>query len=518
MKTIPLLITFIASLMLVSHQAFGFGVGADNFANATPVSGTLNYSDETNILTATEEFDEPNHRPTGSANLGHTVWWSFTPSDDGYCTIDTQRTLTAYNGTTNTTVAVYTGTVLSSLTRVAASSSAPLNYNTLNTMLGQVRFFAIKNTTYKIAVDGSFSIGIDQYNVVLQVRHLPLKKVAYTSLVTLTQAYNQMGMINVNTTATGGLTGKLTLGLKTFSFAGFFNLEGRFSTTFIPKGTKITTPITLNIDGVYNPTFHLIALGETMPESQLVEKRVYSSAALNTLTGTYTASSVTLPFAPPQIATTSQAVLTLKIKPTGQVTAVGFAQDGSAFTASGNIHYAFSTVSNAIILYKALNKGMTEVVFITDVIESGATDILDNGIGVFYREPSAGPLYPAGLNYNFRIIGATYTKPLANSRPYGFLNPNGNGFFRIPTSAEVMGGIQEALNLDTKNKFTFATATPPPVLKLNPATGLLTGSMILPNGAKSTIKGVLHLDTGAPVIKGFATGTAEHHGVTISDL
>lgn len=512
MKIAFLLIVFIAGIMFPSHQAFGFGAGADNFGNATPVTGESNYSDPTDLLNNSLENNEPVHSPVGAFNLGRTAWWSFTPTDDGYCTIDTQKSIATYHGVSNTVVAVYTGTNLNALTRIVSSNKAPTSPTTYSTALAQVRFFALKNTTYRIVVDGSFSLGNDQNYAILQVRHLPLRKTAYTSLVTLDTTIKQMGLVNVNTTDTGSISGKLTLGLKTFSFAGAFNIEGRFFFTFIPKGTKITTPVTIVVDGVYNPSFQLLVFGENMQSAALVEKRVFTSTAPSTLTGTYTAATNPDPTA------SGSAFLTFKIKPNGLVTAVGFAQDGSPFTASSSIHYPFQTITNGIILYKSMDKGKSEMALITDVIESGATDIMDNGVGIFHREPGPSALYPAGLDFSFTIKGATYTKPVTNTRPYGFLNPNGDGFFRIPNSAEVVGGIDEAVNLTTKNKFTFANAAPAPVLKLNPGTGLLTGTMVLPNGAKSTIKGILHLSGGVPVIKGFATGTAEHHGLTISNL
>ncbi|MEZ4630634.1 MAG: hypothetical protein R2880_08000 [Deinococcales bacterium] len=110
----------------------------DDFVAAAQLSGLSGQSSGNN-LNASKESGEPNH--AGNSG-GASVWWSWTAPDNGVVTIDT-------NGSNfDTTLGVYTGSGVDSLTEVASDDDAGDDTQSL------VSFDAVSGTTYQIAVDG----------------------------------------------------------------------------------------------------------------------------------------------------------------------------------------------------------------------------------------------------------------------------------------------------------------------------------------------------------------------------
>jgi hypothetical protein len=88
---------------------------------------------------ATKEAEEPAHAGTAASR---SVWWQFTPLSDGTLTLNT------VGSTFDTTLAVYTGTTVSALTKIAANDDLSGNpWSGLSVAL-------TRSTTYHIAVDG----------------------------------------------------------------------------------------------------------------------------------------------------------------------------------------------------------------------------------------------------------------------------------------------------------------------------------------------------------------------------
>jgi hypothetical protein len=115
----------------------------DNFANATPISGTaVNLAAQTNV-DATLETGEPNHDPSNFA--GASVWYSWTPAATQTARVDT------CTSNFETVLAVYKGSAVNALTFVARNhSSGACGGNSRS----KTSFKAIAGTPYKIAVAG----------------------------------------------------------------------------------------------------------------------------------------------------------------------------------------------------------------------------------------------------------------------------------------------------------------------------------------------------------------------------
>jgi hypothetical protein len=111
----------------------------DYFTNRTTLVGTNLSLLATNTY-ATKESGEPNH--AGNPG-GHSLWWSWTAPADGTVTINTD------GSDFNTLLAVYTGSVVSNLVKIAANDDE--NSRSFNSA---VSFQAVAGTQYQIAVDG----------------------------------------------------------------------------------------------------------------------------------------------------------------------------------------------------------------------------------------------------------------------------------------------------------------------------------------------------------------------------
>jgi hypothetical protein len=125
---ITLALTFTASM----------GPPNDNFASRIALSGASVATFGSNIG-ATRETGEPYHWETTG---GKSVWWSWTAPKSGTVTIFTGGSIF------DTILAVYTGSSVSALSRVANNDDYAGNYNS------QVTFTATSGVTYQIAVDG----------------------------------------------------------------------------------------------------------------------------------------------------------------------------------------------------------------------------------------------------------------------------------------------------------------------------------------------------------------------------
>jgi len=129
--------------LLVVPGAAALSPVNDDFANATPLSGDEGSQAGTTI-DATAETGEPNHAglpPHAS------VWYSWTPADDGLATFDT------CTASFDTRLAVYTGSALADLTEVASSDDS--DACGIGSLQSSVSFIAEKGVVYSIAVDGS---------------------------------------------------------------------------------------------------------------------------------------------------------------------------------------------------------------------------------------------------------------------------------------------------------------------------------------------------------------------------
>jgi hypothetical protein len=130
----------------------------DDFAAAKTLSGFPVSTSGTTLL-ATKQTGEPNH--AGNPG-GQSVWYSWTAPASGPIVVSTCSYL---ESGPDTLLGVYTGTELGNLAEVASNDDSP---KACGESGSAVSFQAVKNTIYKIAVDGKsgaqgiFSLGIEE--------------------------------------------------------------------------------------------------------------------------------------------------------------------------------------------------------------------------------------------------------------------------------------------------------------------------------------------------------------------
>lgn len=129
------------------------GVANNAFASAGVLSGTSVSASGSNVG-ATREAGEPIHPDSGG---GASVWWAWTAPGAGSVTITTA------GSSFDTILAVYTGTSLSALTRIAYDDDSGPG------VTSQVTFNAVSGQTYRIMVDG---YGGDVGSIALQLTQI----------------------------------------------------------------------------------------------------------------------------------------------------------------------------------------------------------------------------------------------------------------------------------------------------------------------------------------------------------
>jgi Ca2+-binding RTX toxin-like protein len=134
----------------------------NNFADSILLVGSSLSTTGTNVG-ATGETGEPNHgSSSNTAGNLDSVWWTWTAPNSGEVTIDT------FGSDFDTTLGVYTGSAVNSLTEIASNDDGFGFFGP-----SEVTFNAVAGQTYQIAVDGfSSSQGAIDLNI-----NLPLNQV-----------------------------------------------------------------------------------------------------------------------------------------------------------------------------------------------------------------------------------------------------------------------------------------------------------------------------------------------------
>ncbi len=497
--------------------------GNNNWASAPHISqdpdaSGSDISATTSILAFNDENGEPGHAPNSTNGAEKTAWWRWTAPADGYCTVDTLRTAERENNVNDTVIAVYTGVAVNNLTLVGSNDNHSGLVNPVP-YLSSFTFLAKKDTLYHIAVDARTvdDVNATHFNVVMQIRLLKLAKTSRATVFYVEPTSAGMGMITLDTTTTGSLSGKLSLGAKVYPFKGFFTSNGKFQAVIPQKGPGNipATPITLSLDGTGDGAFDLERGNGKFSVGFLPEKLVFTAQDPNPTTGIYPCY---MDHGSPA-GFGGEGVFIITIKSTGAVTGVGNTLDGIPVSWSTAIYKRTEANYAEIPAYKSLLGGKAALLLGPQLNEGGPVDTINIGGSIYIRSPNISPtFYKDGLLFEFDLRGSTYTKPAADKRALFFLdNNNGNGTLTVTKSGtELTNTLVDNVNLSTKNKFIFASTVNKASLTINTTNGLITGSITEPGGKKRTIKAVLTYTNGEPSVHGYATGATRNIPVTLT--
>lgn len=490
--------------------------GANNFADAQELIGVEADSFVGDISGYFLEGGEPLHRPDNLPSAGHSAWWKWTAPASGFVTINTFRTANTDNPVKRTTVGIYTGNAVNALTPVAKSSYA-LNPNTGEYIQHpRVTFYATIGQTYHIAVDGTDAGAVGAANciVVIELRLLVPGSATHLGAINFGATDPAVkGIVKATRNSKGAYSATVTLNGKTYRFSGGMSADG-FAQLSVPQAASPTPapPLLVELDfsgrgevAVFN------SVNEASTFSFLPVAK-FNQVVLNTLEGKFTHNLY------PSGDADSAGYGTLSISRSGSVRGVMVLPDGVKIPWSSPL--CDDTGSFRAFAYKATfgQKGFAVTTF--SFAEGGVQDLLTVD-GSYFRPAGAtnALFYAFGLDIpTLYGEGETYLAPGLGERALGFLDgTNGVGKLRIfSTLAEnIPNDVDEPLTIGVTNIVTFTDpVTNRPKLKINPKTGLITGTINLPGAPKRKIQAVLYRN-GTPLVAGFATGASQNVGLTI---
>ncbi|MEQ1751690.1 MAG: hypothetical protein ABL974_19875 [Prosthecobacter sp.] len=499
-QTTKTLLSLLALVLVGVPQARAL---SDGFANATVITESNTDIGTVDLMSYTSEAGEPGHRKGGVAGALKSAWWRWTAPANGFCTADTIIE-NDDQFIRDTIVAVYTGATLNALALVAENGNHDLTPSYGADRAASATFYATQGTTYHIAVDGYNPSAVNANNskVRLRLRHL----LAVTENRIGAFGYGGepgiYGTVTLSKTAGHAFTAKLMLAGKTYPFSGVFSLDGYFVTSFerkVPVGATPLPPLTLMLDGAQNGGFSIVSTISGNTGSSFSTVKRFTVAQPNTMKGLYSA------------VINQSGTLSLTASVTGAVTGVAVLPDGTKATIGSSLCFAYDAMSSHVPFATALHTNAGFFTGYLKITEAGAVDTLTDDFSAYFRPAKAGALfYPAGLNLYTGIIGSTYVPPLTGTRALGFLDGSvGAGKLSIAMQGtEITPAITENLTLGTTNLFKFTNALPrKPVLTLNKANGLVTGSILDQAGKPRTLTGVLYRDGATVKLRGQLTGS-----------
>ncbi len=478
------------------------GPGSDTFATARVISSSRDTSDPTNITNYTTEAGESVYGSPGA--MGKTAWWKWTASEDGFCTVDTKQTLYAANPLRDTMLAVYTGTAVNNLNPIGTG-----NYSSdygAEWLHASVSFYAIKGNTYHFAADiwGGNPPTATAYNIVLELRHIPRRaSMRHTNWNAAFSELN-MGTLTMNLTATGSYSAKLVIFKTAYAVKGIIGVDGQGSFSVQPKGPPgaVIAPVTVEFDLAGPGRFQVYSNQHISSNYSFPERQTFTGP--NPMAAYYTAyiSSVFQP----------NGFLSFTVKPNGTVIGRGCNLDGAAFTFSTYLYHNPSAPIYYMPVYAVTAGGKSVFSMRSRLISVNGNYRVQEDIALSVRAPATKPtdvFYNAGFSTDCNVFGAVYSKPVGRQRPMNYLAAtNGYAEIRLPDFMGTYGGdISEYLTWSDTNKLTFSSKLRKPALTINPTTGLLTGSILIPPGnKKQIIKGILAINDGLQHVRGFITG------------
>lgn len=487
--------TLAFALMLASTRLFAqFAPGTDQFAAAPVITFITGSSEPTDLTSFGFEPSEPVHH-SGVGGPHQTAWWRWTATFPGFCTLDTLLSAVLPNDAKNTAIAVYTGTSLGSLVPVVR------NDNALDSGLSKVTFFAQPGVTYSIAVDCTpESTGA----VCLRLRQLVLVDGEWSGVLQPAPDSGAFpGAIDIKSTRAGLLTGSLSLGGKKYPFKGAWGLDGYFRTTFpqlAKTGMPTAPPIDLLIDGAETAIGLLVRVNDRnegisgpaprvstfTPQQPAAERGTYNLTILDT----------------PGIGAGG---LRFSISPTGRLKGAGFLGDGQTVLFSSRLTepFLFDAVPQAGLHIPLFAGGG----FLNGYLCCTPSDARSAQMNYRRAANASSSFYTTGFQMSVNAYGSLYTRPAPQQRVLGLLDPSGGGKLHAGSTLGEVTEFTEALTLGANNKIAFGNSSfRRPKIKIDPATGLITGSFIEPTGTARKLRGIVARVGPEAVAFGYYTG------------
>jgi hypothetical protein len=282
------------------------------------------------------------------------------------------------------------------------------------------------------------------------------------------------GYFTVRTTPQGHYTGKVIYAGESYSFSGNLTRSTNVATaSFTRGGLKVSFWLVSADAGqlqgqVTGPGWS----AELVAFRQATTKSVPAAA---TLRGSYT-----LIIPPSTNGPAGYGFGTLKADAAGNVRWAGTLGDGTKVTQG-----SFFSSGGLWGLYASLYGGRGSALGWLQLSSGSGTNL--SGQCLWVKPAGLGPrYYPKGFTNDVQALGSAYVRPHS-----GAVLPLNNGVGTLTFSgAGLSGEVAKSLTVDRHNRVT-SSDSPAPSLKLNPATGLFSGSVWLPSLGKVSFQGAV---------------------------
>jgi hypothetical protein len=486
----------------------------DNFASAASLG--IGSSSAVDNTYATAQPGEPVHFTYGgSLRPSHSLWWKFVPTFNGYVQFDT------VGSNYDTVLSVYTGTVLTSLTRVAQNNDPDVQPPVTTSIL---RIPVTKGVTYHIAVDGltSGAVGSTILNITTIRINTPR---TYQTVLKESYVKDDDGLLSFTTTATSLVTGKVVAGGRTFAFTGAVSVDGRLVASIDRSGEQpVVMDLTVGTETsgtVYGPATGTVQMGDTTINVTAYPAGLYTTAAPCPRAGHYD-------YAVTATGAVGYGVASVTVGTTGTCTGSGTLGDGTPFVFSapllddsggedGDIGTG-GTYCYHVPLY-SLQGQMTGIA----TFDASTTPVSVGGMILWFRPaPKTGVAFlPQGIfGSEVTTFGNLYLPPAATHRVDDAFPASGACTLSI--SDVDFPALTKSLVLSNANAFAAPVPNPNLItLKVATPTGFLSGTVKLINSATSykvaTVNGVIINYPGTPLgFYGYATGISGNSALYIT--
>ena len=336
----------------------------------------------------------------------------------------------------------------------------------------------------------------------------------YTGLLNYDFAGAGYGGLKFQRTAMQGVTGKLLVDGRAFSFVGRVSPSGGVTKSFSYKvGTVLVKPVlTLQIqsDDTFIGTWDK-GNGITYRISGEENAAGTSTAPISSM-GKYTAL-----LRGEDITPTGGSVrgyLRATIAANGATTFVGALPDGKKLSRASHV----SIRGNLPIVFGLYQAGAGYLFGPGAITGGGSARVLAGDLR-WFKPPQTRGIYQAGVDrVSIELAGHVWTKPASGLRLVPDFDATGGDMLVTCSAGDLGTEISKVVNLTTKNPLTITPRTAEKLtLSVSPGTGFLTGTFRQLNGITRTFNGVfVQSHAGPSTIEGTFPGVSLPGLVTIT--
>jgi hypothetical protein len=301
----------------------------------------------------------------------------------------------------------------------------------------------------------------------------------YYGVVTTGSGAPASGFLRVGVTTGGVFTGRVIIGGVGYSFSGILDPTGA-ATVDIPVPGQSPMVLTLQADltGGSGQVTGTLTDG-TQDYDFAVSQATYNpSTAAAPQAGRYTMVLAANPAATGTATPPGSGYATVVVARSGIATVAGCLADGTPYSAVGHV------ANDGTLAIFCVPSGAPRGSYLTGLLTFQSTDVSDvSGTLSWTKSPSATtPFYPAGFSTTLPCVGSSYTAPAPRSGLQALDVTPG-----AATAAFAAGNLPRELDvpvvISQTDRATMVTPGAPDVsLVINPLTGTVTGSFVMPGG------------------------------------